>query len=173
MMRELLAGYPPATVRYDEMLAGAQAPRPHWERLYAQLQAISPDTLRERAQWVQRQVRESGITYNVYADPEGADRPWELDMLPLIIPAEEWAQVEAAVIQRATLLNKVLLDVYGEQRLVKEGHLPAALIHSHAGFLRPCAGIRHPGDVMLHKPQWKIARGLVGEQIVEPHGPEI
>src|SRR5689334_11708345 len=113
MPQELLAGYPAATTRYDEMLAREREPRPHWQRLYDQLAAATPETMRERVQWVQRQVRENGVTYNVYADPEGADRPWELDMLPLIIPPDEWAGIEAAVKQRAALLNRVLVDVYG------------------------------------------------------------
>ena len=89
MMREMFADYPLAAGRYDEMLAAAQAPRAHWQALFEQLGATSPEALRERVQWVQRQVRENGVTYNVYADPEGADRPWELDMQSFILPAEE------------------------------------------------------------------------------------
>src|SRR5712664_1924163 len=162
MPRELLAAYPPATARYDEMLAAEQTPRAHWQRMFEQLAATSPEAMRERVQWVQRQVRENGVTYNVYADPEGADRPWELDMVPLIIPAEEWAGVAAAVAQRATLLNRVLVDLYGEQRLVKEGLLPPALIYGHSGFLRPCRGIKVPGDVMLHVYAADLARAPDG-----------
>jgi len=162
MMRELLANYPPATARYDEMLSAPGTPRSHWQRLFEQLGATSPAALRERVQWVQRQVRENGVTYNVYADPEGADRPWELDMLPLLLPADEWAGIEAAIRQRATLLNKVLVDVYGEQRLLAEGRLPPALVYGHAGFLRPCRGIRPPGDVMLHIYAADLARSPDG-----------
>src|SRR5471032_2774175 len=92
---DLLSSYTAGSARYDEMLAAAQTPRAHWQRMFEQLSATSPEAIRERVQWVQRQVRENGITYNVYADPEGADRPWELDMLPLIIPPEEWAGIEA------------------------------------------------------------------------------
>jgi uncharacterized circularly permuted ATP-grasp superfamily protein/uncharacterized alpha-E superfamily protein len=162
MMRELLADYPPAAGRYDEMLASPQAPRAHWQRLYEQLGAASPEALRERVQWVRRQVRENGVTYNVYADAEGGDRPWELDTLPLILPADEWAGIEAAIRQRATLLNKVLIDVYGGQRLLAEGLLPPALVHGHAGFLRPCHGLRAPGGVMLHLYAADLARAPDG-----------
>jgi len=161
-MRELLANYPPPGERYDEMLAAAQIPRAHWRSLFEQLAATSPEALRERVQWVQRQVRENGVTYNVYADPEGADRPWELDMLPLVLPADEWAGIEAAIKQRATLLNRVLVDVYGEQRLLAEGHLPPALVYGHAGYLRPCRGLRAPGDVMLHLYAADLARSPDG-----------
>ena len=162
MMRELLADYPPAVARYDEMLSAPGAPRPHWQRLFQQLGAISPEALRERVQWVQRQVRENGITYNVYADPEGVDRPWELDTLPLILPADEWAGIEAAIRQRATLLNRVLVDVYGEQRLLAEGQLPPALVYGHAGFLRPCRGVQAAGNVMLHLYAADLARSPDG-----------
>src|SRR5262245_8879627 len=162
MPQELLAAYPAAVDRYDEMLGREREPRPHWQRLFEQLAAATPEALRERVQWVQRQVRENGVTYNVYADPEGADRPWELDMLPLIIPADEWAGIEAAVKQRATLLNRVLVDLYGEQRLIKEGLLPPALVYGHSGFLRPCRGIKAPGDVMLHLYAADLARAPDG-----------
>jgi len=162
MMRELLAGYPPADGRYDEMLAAPDAPRKHWDALFQQLAATSPEALRERTQWVRRQVRENGVTYNVYADPEGADRPWELDMLPLVLPADEWAGIEAAVRQRATLLNQVLLDVYGPQRLLAEGVLPPALVYGHAGYLRPCRGVRPPGGALLHMYAADLARAPDG-----------
>src|SRR5882672_7715946 len=162
MMRELLAAYPPSALRYDEMLAAPGRPRSHWQRLFEQLAGTSPDALRERVQWVQRQVRENGVTYNVYADPEGADRPWELDMLPLVLPSDEWAGIEAAIRQRATLLNQVLVDVYGEQRLLAEGLLPPALVYGHAGFLRPCRGSKPPGNVMLHMYAADLARSPDG-----------
>jgi uncharacterized circularly permuted ATP-grasp superfamily protein/uncharacterized alpha-E superfamily protein len=162
MMRELLAAYLPASARYDEMLAAPSVPRAHWQHMFEQLSATPPEALRDRVQWVQRQVRENGVTYNVYADPEGADRPWELDMLPLILPAEEWAGIEAAIRQRATLLNKVLVDVYGEQRLLADGLLPPALVYGHSGYLRPCRGIKTPGGVMLHMYAADLARSPDG-----------
>jgi uncharacterized circularly permuted ATP-grasp superfamily protein/uncharacterized alpha-E superfamily protein len=161
MPQELLAAYPAANARYDEMLEGGR-PRAHWQRMFESLASATPEALRERVQWVQRQVRENGVTYNVYADPEGADRPWELDMLPLILPADEWAGIEAAVKQRAALLNRVLVDLYGEQRLLKDGLLPPALVYGHAGFLRPCRGIKAPGGVMLHLYAADLARAPDG-----------
>jgi uncharacterized circularly permuted ATP-grasp superfamily protein/uncharacterized alpha-E superfamily protein len=162
MPPDLLGAYAAANARYDEMLAAPQTPRAHWQRMFAQLASTAPEAMRDRVQWVQRQVRDNGITYNVYADPEGADRPWELDMLPLILPAEEWAGIEAAVRQRATLLNRLLVDLYGEQRLLAEGLLPPALVYGHSGYLRPCRGIRTPGDVMLHLYAADLARSPDG-----------
>jgi uncharacterized circularly permuted ATP-grasp superfamily protein/uncharacterized alpha-E superfamily protein len=162
MPKELLAQYPRATARYDEMFAAPQAPRAHWQPLFAQLAAESAERMRERQQSVQRQVRENGVTYNVYADPQGADRPWELDLLPFILAPQEWATIEAAILQRATLLNRILVDVYGEQRLIREGLLPPALVHRHAGFLRPCHGARPAGGIMLHLYAADLARSPDG-----------
>src|SRR5258705_13860651 len=124
MMPDLPAAYPPSALRYDEMLAAPGRPRSHWQRLFEQLAGTSPEALRERAQWVQRQVRENGITYNIYADPEGTDRPWELDTLPLILPADEWAGIGAAIRQRAPLLTQGRGAVHGGRRPLAEGPRP-------------------------------------------------
>jgi uncharacterized circularly permuted ATP-grasp superfamily protein/uncharacterized alpha-E superfamily protein len=176
MSRELFGEYPQATDRFDELFEAPHTPRPHWKPLIEQLAAWPAERTRERLHSVHSQVRENGITYNVYADPQGADRPWELDLLPMILPQEEWSRVEAAIVQRATLLNKVLLDVYGEQRLLQEGLLPPALVFGHAGFLRPCRGAKHPGDVMLHFYAADLARSpdghwwVIGDRTQAPSG---
>ena len=159
---ELLARYPPAAGRFDEMFDSPWQPRAHWRELLAQLRGATPASMQQIVQSVQRQVRENGITYNVYADPLGSDRPWDLDVLPMILPAADWAGIEAAVIQRATLLNRILLDIYGEQRLLADGKLPAALVHGHAGFLRPCHGIAHRDGIALHLYALDLARSPDG-----------
>ena len=176
MSRELLAEYPQATDRYNELFEAPQVPRAHWKPLIEQLAAWPAERMRERLHSVHEQVRENGVTYNVYADPQGADRPWELDLLPMILPEEEWSGIEAAIAQRATLLNKVLIDVYGEQRLLKEGLLPPALVFGHAGYLRPCRGAKHAGGVMLHFYAADLARSpdgswwVIGDRTQAPSG---
>src|SRR3981189_2966546 len=137
MSRELLAEYPQATDRFDELFEAPHTPRAHWRPLIEQIAAWPAERMRERLHSVHEQVRENGVTYNVYADPQGADRPWAVELRPMILPEEEWAGIEAAIVQRATLLNKVLTDVYGEQSLLKEGLLPPALGYRPAGYLRP------------------------------------
>lgn len=162
MPRQLLASYPHKSQLFDEMLEGPFSPRPHWQRMFQELDASSPEEMRRRLNFVHRQIHENGVTYNVYADPQGIDRPWELDVLPLIIPSAEWAYIERAIAQRAKLLNLILADVYGEQRLLKEGLLPPALIYGHAGFLRPCCGTQSPGGVFLHLYAADLARSPDG-----------
>ena len=150
MPNQLLAHYLAAPDGFDEMLGADKAPRAHWRAMLANLEHEAPDMMRQRLEMVQRQVRENGVSYNVLADAGTRPRQWDLNVLPLILPHEEWSGIEAAVIQRATLLNKILGDVYGEQAMLREGLLPSALIHGHAGFLRPCHGMRHPDAVALH-----------------------
>ena len=162
MPQELLASYPLAAARYDEMLQAPHAPREHWRALFEHVIASPPELMRERVQAVRRQVRENGVTYNVYADPQGAERPWDLDLLPLVVSHEEWTQIEAGVAQRATLLDRVLSDVYGGQYLLREGVLPPGLVLGQAGYLHPCLGASVPGDVRLHLYAADLARSPDG-----------
>jgi uncharacterized circularly permuted ATP-grasp superfamily protein/uncharacterized alpha-E superfamily protein len=162
MARTLLAIYPNSTRRYDEMLTADGAVRPHWRQFFIHLDSVAPDEMRRRLEFVDRRIQENGVTYNVYADPNGADRPWALDPLPLIISPEDWAEVSAAVAQRATLLNAILADLYGEQRLLAEGLLPPALVYGQHGYLWPCQGIKPPGGTWLHQYAVDLARSPDG-----------
>jgi uncharacterized circularly permuted ATP-grasp superfamily protein/uncharacterized alpha-E superfamily protein len=162
MARTLLAIYPNSPHRYDEMLADDGEVRPHWRKFFAHLDSVAPDEMRERLDFVDRRIQENGVTYNVYADPKGSDRPWALDPLPLIIPHDEWAELSAAVAQRATLLNAMLADLYGEQRLLSQGLLPPALVYGQHGYLWPCQGIKPPGGVWLHNYAVDLARSPDG-----------
>ena len=162
MLNQLLAGYPAAPDSFDEMLEGAGQPRAHWRTFLDSMAHEAPDVMRKRTESVQRQVRENGVTYNVYTDDKGVQRPWDLNVLPMILPHHEWAGIEAAVIQRATLMNRLLIDVYGEQKMLAERLLPPALIHGHAGFLRPCHGMQHKDGVALHFYAIDLARAPNG-----------
>ena len=162
MVQRLLTPYLVAPDSFDEMLDAAGKPRAHWRPMLDALEAEAPHIMPERVDMVQRQVRENGVTYNVYADAKGVQRPWDLNVLPFILPQDEWRGIEAAVIQRATLMNRILRDVYGEQKMLAEGLLPPALIHGHAGFLRPCKGMRHRDGVALHFYAVDLARAPDG-----------
>ena len=144
------------------MLDDSNQPRAHWRTILDSLAHEAPDVMRKRTESVQRQVRENGVTYNVYTDDKGMQRPWDLNVLPMILPHHEWAGIEAAVIQRATLMNRLLIDVYGEQKMLEERLLPPALIHGHAGFLRPCHGMRHKDGIALHFYAIDLARAPNG-----------
>ncbi len=163
MLEQLLAQYRAAPDSFDEMLDASGQPRPQWRAMLELMAADAPDAMRQRIDTVQSQVRENGVTYNVYSDARGIQRPWDLNVLPLILPQDEWSGIEAAVIQRATLMNLILGDVYGEQKMLAEGLLPPALIHGHAGFLRPCHGMKHSDGVALHFYSCDLARAADGQ----------
>ena len=112
-MPDLLDRYPLTTGTYHELLDDSGAVRAHWRRLFDQLQRSTPAQLLQRQALLARQIQENGVTYNVYADPKGADRPWELDLLPHVIDAQEWKLLSAGIAQRARLLNAVLAERAG------------------------------------------------------------
>jgi uncharacterized circularly permuted ATP-grasp superfamily protein/uncharacterized alpha-E superfamily protein len=145
----LLARWAPAAGRYDELLDARHQPRAHWQRLLATLAQREPREVADSFAQLEREVREHGVTYNVYADPQGADRPWEVDPLPHPIPAAEWRDIEAGVAQRADLLNRVLADLYGPQRLLRDGLVAPPTVFGHSGFLSPLLGVRPPGGIHL------------------------
>ena len=163
MARTLLAIYPKGARRYDEMLSADGEVRPHWKQFFSHLDSVSPDEMHRRLEFVDRRILENGVTYNVYADPNGSDRPWALDPVPLIIPPDEWAKVSAAVTQRAKLLNAMLADLYGEQKLLADGLLPPALVYGQHGYLWPCRGIKPASGTWLHQYAVDLARSPDGQ----------
>jgi uncharacterized circularly permuted ATP-grasp superfamily protein/uncharacterized alpha-E superfamily protein len=148
---------------YDEVSADGVTPRPHWAHLMESLQAIGPEELGRRWGRAERRIRENGITYNIYSDPLGANRPWRIDIVPLLIPADEWRYIEAGIIQRAQLLSLILEDLYGSQDLVAQGHFPAALLYANPAFLRPLVGVRVPPHSYLHMLAVDLARSPDGQ----------
>lgn len=148
---------------FDESLTPRRDIRPAYETLARELSALSVEELRRRAETTQRMVHEQGITYNVYGDPRGMERPWPMDHIPLMISAAEWRTLEEGLIQRATLLNKVLEDCYGAHELVRTAGLPPALVFAQPDFLRPCHGIRPPDGVFLHFYAADLARSPDGQ----------
>jgi uncharacterized circularly permuted ATP-grasp superfamily protein len=148
---------------FDESSADGVTPREHWTPLMESLRAIGPAELGRRWAHAERRIRENGITYNIYGDPEGAHRPWRTDVVPLLLPAEEWRFIETGVIQRAELLSRLLEDLYGSQELLKTGKFPAALLYGNPAFLRPMVGIQVPSQSYLHMLAVDLARSPDGQ----------
>ena len=118
--------------------------------------------LNHRSVNLQRQIRDNGVTYNVYADDNGPQRPWSLDLFPLILSPDDWAQIDTGIRQRTRLLNSVMADVYGPQNLLSQGLLPAALVQGNPGYLRAMQGVKPAGGVFLHIAAFDLARGPDG-----------
>ena len=148
---------------YDELSADGVTPRPHWTHLMESLRAIGHEELAQRWARAERRIRENGITYNIYGDPLGASRAWKIDIVPLLIPADEWRYIEAGIIQRAQLLSLLLKDLYGEQDLLAQNSFPAALLYANPAFLRPLVGARVPAHSYLHMLAVDLARSPDGQ----------
>lgn len=163
--------------RYDELLASDGAVRPHWRSLIDRLESAGPDAARRGVELARRLIVENGVTYNVYADPQGRDRPWQLDTLPLILPADEWRVIAAGVAQRARLLDALLADLYGPQRLLIEGIVPPEIVFGHPNFLWPCCGLMPKDARWLHIYAVDLARApngqwwVLGDRTQTPSGP--
>jgi uncharacterized circularly permuted ATP-grasp superfamily protein/uncharacterized alpha-E superfamily protein len=176
MSSALLSSYTRHSDRYDEMLDAHGAIREHWRPLCEQLDGASAAQMHQQAEFVRSQIVENGVTYNTYASPTDAGRPWELDPLPLVLPAAEWEPLAAGVAQRARLLDAVLADLYGPQTLLKSGLLPPAMVYGHPGFLLPCLGVRPPHGRFLHMYGVDLARSpngrwwVIGDRTQAPSG---
>jgi uncharacterized circularly permuted ATP-grasp superfamily protein/uncharacterized alpha-E superfamily protein len=169
--------YPGSAQRYDELLERDGSIRPHWRPLIEHLSRGGADTVRRCVDMTRRLIIENGVTYNVYADPQGRDRPWQLDPLPLLIDHREWRELEAGLKQRAQLLNALLADLYGPQRLIADGVVPAELAFGHPNFLWAAHGTRPHGDTWLHLYAADLARApdgrwwVLSDRTQTPSGP--
>ena len=154
--------YAPNPNCWDEALVAPGIPRRHWRKLALSLHRMGLGQLDRRWQVGQQLIRANGITYNVYGDTQGMERPWLMDPIPLVIDDQEWNHIAAAITQRATLLNSILADLYGPRTLIQRRALPAALLYANPHFLRPCFDIIPPRGVYLHSYGADLARSPDG-----------
>ncbi len=160
---QLLDGYRPPVGPHDEMVGVSGRVRPHYEPFVRSLDALGRHELASRWEAARRTIRDNGVSYNVYGDPQALDRPWTLDLVPLIIDPAEWSRIEGAALQRMRVLNLVLADLYGPQRLLHDGVLPPSLVLANPAFLRPCHGIPVANGVHLHLLAIDLVRSPDGE----------
>lgn len=157
-----LSNYQPNPGTFDEMVAANGTLRPHWATLADALRGVTPAEMKTRGESVQRLLRDHGVTYNVYNDGQAGNRPWSMDLLPFIISSQEMQATAEGLKQRVTLLNLILTDLYGPQRLVREGWIPPALVHANPGFLRAAHGITPPGGKSISSMGTDLVRGADG-----------
>jgi uncharacterized circularly permuted ATP-grasp superfamily protein/uncharacterized alpha-E superfamily protein len=155
--------YPYPTHGADELRTSEQNLQLYWEQFFQAIPDLMSEEFARRWREAEYLIRENGVTYNVYGDPKGLNRPWHLDPIPAIIPALEAEFLEAALIQRATLLERLYDDIYGDQRLLRDGSLPPELVYANPGYLRPCRGIRLPLGRSLHLYGASLGRGPNGQ----------
>lgn len=151
---------------FDELTTPEGKVWPHWEKLAQAYEKIGMEKMAQRNKEVGQQLRENGVTYNVYGDPNGMNRPWMLDPVPMVFSQNEWESIEKGLTQRAELLNFILSDIYGDRRLIKEGFIPFEMIYNHEGFLRKADKIKIPGPQQLVQYSADLARGPNGKMWV-------
>src|ERR1700744_4913878 len=132
--------------------------RPHWRPFARTLSQLPPEEYERRRASARATVRDNGVTYNVYDEQAGQARPWQLDIVPFIVSANDWKAIEAAIIQRAMLADLILRDAYGPQRLIREGVIPPHLVLGHPQFLRPLCDTQPVQGVHVHLYSADLAR---------------
>ncbi|WP_282075840.1 circularly permuted type 2 ATP-grasp protein [Maribacter aquivivus] len=146
----------------DEMYSLNNGMKPYWNKLLTEFDTLGITGLTARQKDIDWLLSENGVTYNVYNDPKGLHRPWNLNVVPFMLHQDEWTKVEAGLKQRAELLNLVLKDVYGERKLIKNGIVPYEVIYGHRGFLRQCSGMELKIEQYLSIYAADLCRGTDG-----------
>lgn len=171
----MFADYRPLAGQYDEMFDAQGKVRPESRDFVEHLESLGAADIRRRWEQAQRLIHENGVTYNVLGDQQAA-RPWHLDAVPLLIPEAKWKGVSEALEQRARLLNEIVADLLGPQKLLRAQVLPAELLYLQPHYYRayndlPAAGGRH-----LHFYAADLARSpdgqwwIVGDHSRAPSG---
>ena len=161
---------------YDELRDASGTLRKPWQTFFSYLGEAGIAGLPQSSETIERLIQQNGITYNVYGDQQDQTRPWSLNALPMLITPADWRGISTSLQQRAKLLNTILQDVYGEQRLIRGGYLPGALILGNPGYLRAMQGVKPLGGVYLHVVAFDIARGpdgrwwVIGQRTQTPSG---
>jgi uncharacterized circularly permuted ATP-grasp superfamily protein len=151
---------------YDEMFEAPGVPRPHYRRLMERFSQLDPETFEQKRTAVDFSFMRQGITFTVYNDNQGTERIFPFDLMPRIIPQSEWRFLVRGLEQRITALNLFLKDIYGEQRILKEGVIPAPYILGAKHFRREFMGSRVPKDIYIHICGTDLIRGDDGEYLV-------
>jgi uncharacterized circularly permuted ATP-grasp superfamily protein/uncharacterized alpha-E superfamily protein len=141
--------YRPLPGTFDEMCSAEGALRPIWDQVIPSLLEMGATELMRRRREARRLLEENGVTFNLQDSGEEATRPWTLDPIPQLVGSREWSRVEAGLIQRAELLERLAADLYGPRETLRKGLIPPEAVYAHPGFLRSCASIPAPGARLL------------------------
>ncbi len=172
----LIEGYRPPPGTSDELLDREGRIRPVWRQFIDHFAALSPAELTRRFARGDQYLRDAGVFFRQYDAAGPSERAWPLAHVPVLIEEEEAARVARGLIQRADLLEAIMADLYGPNRLVAEGHLPARLIAGSREWLRPLVGVTPRRGHYLHFLAFEIGRGpdgswwVLGDRTQAPSG---
>jgi uncharacterized circularly permuted ATP-grasp superfamily protein len=164
-MQALLERYPRIDF-YDEFADSVGAPRSHYAGLARTLRSIDWNDFQHRVATVNAVLLQRGVTFTVYADARGTERLLPFDLIPRIVPADEWSLVKRGITQRVYALNAFLTDVYGKQHILTDGVVPWDLVFSARFFSREMIGVKLPHDVYIHVSGIDLIRGRDGTYYV-------
>jgi uncharacterized circularly permuted ATP-grasp superfamily protein len=151
---------------FCEMLRQGTPADPAISALLLRLAGLDVDGLRERARRAERELAERGITFTIYSDADEIDRVLPFDLIPRIITAQEWRQIEAGVVQRVTAINALLHDIYHDQKILADGVLPRERVLGNPGFCTAMVGVRVPLGCYAHVCGIDLVRDETGRFLV-------
>jgi len=139
-----------AVTPYDEMLDAAGTPRSHCLQYYSWLREQTPENLAHKRAEADALFHRVGITFAVYGENEGTERLIPFDIVPRIMPADEWARLEQGLKQRVRALNAYIADIYHEQRILRAGRIPAEQVLCNPQYRPEMQGLNLPGGIYAH-----------------------
>ena len=134
---------------YDELVQSDGAPRPHTKRIHALLSGTPAREFARYQSLAELSLYNQGVTFSVYSDKQGTEKIFPICLVPRVIGAAEWAKVERGLVQRIRALNCFLDDMYGEQRILKQGVIPAELVLGAKAYEKDLRGMKAPGGVRI------------------------
>lgn len=151
---------------YDELFVDRGQPRPDAVPLINRINSLSLEEVQRRQQAAQIALFKMGVTFNVYSDNQGTERILPFDIIPRIISASEWQTIEKGLKQRIYALNQFLADIYSDQKILQDGVIPAEIVFSASGYLKPCMGLKPPAGVWCHITGTDLVRDRDGQWYV-------
>ncbi|MBP7282092.1 MAG: circularly permuted type 2 ATP-grasp protein [Leptospiraceae bacterium] len=136
--------------------------RPEYSEILPMLESQSVDRLKSINKKIEFILKEQGITFGESRKGHYIERPWYLDLIPHVVNESEFHIVEKGVKQRLLALNKFLLDIYSDRKILKEKIIPKEIILGDPNYLRDCHAVKVPHDIYLHIGAFDIARTSEG-----------
>jgi uncharacterized circularly permuted ATP-grasp superfamily protein len=151
---------------FDEMFASAGAPRPHYSKLFQRFKEMERDEFERKRGLAASTFLSQGVTFTVYNDDQGTERIFPFDLLPRIIPANEWEAIERGLVQRITALNHFLHDIYHEQNILRDRVMPKQIVWEAAHFRPEFMHFDVPRNVYIHVCGTDLVRDQHGNYLV-------
>jgi len=135
---------------YDEMFSKEGKARTSYHFLKSKMESLGGLELIKRSSSAEKALISLGITFTLYGDGEEQERIMPFDVIPRIVPNEEWTKMEKGLKQRIEAMNRFLQDIYSDAKIIKDGVIPRDIIESSSGYLKPCIGLKPPKDIWIH-----------------------